>query len=341
MPSEDEFARCPDCGTQWGRAVLACPGCRRLVHAEAIAACVGAARDARREGRAADELESLREAVTLFPADARQAAKIRARMSTLSATLPAPEPPTPAPRSALPKWLAGLGAAGVLLWKSQAVLLFVVTKGKLLLAGFASWPTALSMLVSLGVYFAAWGLPFAAGLLASLYLHELGHVIALRRYGLPFSPPMFLPGIGAYVRLDKHPDTPAQDAMVGLAGPWAGLVAGLIALALHAITGHASLAAIAQVGAWINVFNLLPIGPLDGGRAFRALDRGQRGIAAAVLGLAALFTSDVLVSGLALVALLRVGGAAPPKGDWSACLQYAILIAALSALASIEVAPAP
>src|SRR3989454_12639768 len=79
------------------------------------------------------------------------------------------------------------------------------------------------MLLSAGVYWAAWGWKFALGVVLSIYVHEMGHVQALQRYGIKATAPMFIPGVGAVVRLKQYPASPREDARVGLAGPLGGL----------------------------------------------------------------------------------------------------------------------
>src|SRR6185369_768538 len=109
--------------------------------------------------------------------------------------------------------------------KFKWAVLLLLGKGKLLLVGLTQAKTLLSIAIALGVYTMAYGWKFALGLIASLYVHEMGHVAWLRRYGIPASAPMFVPGLGAFVRLKSHPPTPAQDARVGLAGPVWGAAA--------------------------------------------------------------------------------------------------------------------
>src|SRR3954466_4541201 len=113
---------------------------------------------------------------------------------------------------------------------------------------------------------------------------------------------MFLPGIGAFVRLKQHPATPAQDARVGLAGPLWGAAAAIAFLAVGTVEAWPSFIAIARAGAWINLFNLLPVWQLDGSRGFSALSRRQRAAVAAVLGSLALLSGDGLMIVLAVVA---------------------------------------
>ena len=136
-----------------------------------------------------------------------------------------------------------------MLMKFKWVLLFLLTKAKVLLIGLTQAKTFLSMAIALGVYATIYGWQFALGLVVSIYIHEMGHVVWLRRYGIPATAPMFIPGLGAFVRLKAHPATAGEDARVGLAGPVWGAVAAVLALALGVAFGRPILFAIARVGA--------------------------------------------------------------------------------------------
>jgi Zn-dependent protease len=128
-----------------------------------------------------------------------------------------------------------------------------------------------SALVSIAAYALIWGVPFAAGFVALLFLHELGHVIQLRREGIKASAPMFIPFLGAVITAKSMGRDAAAEARVGLAGPILGSLAALVPLALWLLTGNELWRALAYVGFLINLFNLLPVLPLDGGRAMAAL----------------------------------------------------------------------
>jgi Zn-dependent protease len=136
------------------------------------------------------------------------------------------------------------------------------------------------------------------------------------------------------VRLKQRPATPAQDARVGLAGPVWGAAAALAFLATGWAAGWPSWLATARLGAWVNVFNLIPIWQLDGARGFSALSRPQRSAAAAVSFLLALITGDGLLFLLAAVTAVRAAGAgAPGTGDRNVLLTYLALAAGLTAIA--------
>jgi Zn-dependent protease len=156
-----------------------------------------------------------------------------------------------------------IAALAVLLGKFKAVLL-LLPKLKIL-------STSGTMLVSVAAYALIWGWKFAAGFVALLFIHEMGHVIQLRREGIKASAPLFIPFMGAFVGMKQLPDNAAAEARVGLAGPVLGSIGCLIPLALYEANGNEFWQALAFTGFFLNLFNLLPVLPLDGGRAMAAL----------------------------------------------------------------------
>jgi Zn-dependent protease len=155
-----------------------------------------------------------------------------------------------------------------------AGLVALAAKGKallLLLPKIKFLATAGTALVSIAAYTIFFGWPFAVGLVALLFVHEMGHVIALRREGIPASAPMFIPFLGAVVVAKKLGDDAATEARVGLAGPILGTVGAGVCLAIHQATGSLFWQQLAYFGFFLNLFNLLPVTPLDGGRAMAAL----------------------------------------------------------------------
>jgi len=160
----------------------------------------------------------------------------------------------------LKKLVAPIVALGFLLVKFGGFLL----KFKVLTTG-------LSMLVSIGAYAWIWGLPFAIGFVLLILVHELGHVFELRRQGIPASAPLFIPFLGAMIGMKELPDDAWAEAKVALAGPILGSVGAAVCWLAAAATGSDLLMALAFVGFFLNLFNLIPIVPLDGGRAAGAL----------------------------------------------------------------------
>jgi len=238
----------------------------------------------------------------------------------------------------LGKGAAGLGALGALLFKLKFALTFVLTKAKLLLFGLTKGGTLFSMLLSAGVYWTIWGWKFAFGIVLSIYIHEMGHVQALQRYGIKATAPMFIPGIGAVIRLKQYPTDAREDARVGLAGPLWGLGAALAVYAVYRVTNVEVWGAIAHFGAWVNLFNLLPVWQLDGARGFRALTRRQRWIAVAVIAVMWFATAEGLLVLLGVAAAATLGfGRAADEPDHTALLQYAFLVGVLSLMTRIAV----
>jgi Zn-dependent protease len=333
---------CRRCGAEIGAGLLACPSCHALVHAERLEALAARAREAEAGDRLHEALETWRDALLLLPPGSNQHAQLSGRVRTLSDR--AADGPKPPKAKTAPGRLAALGAIGLLIWKFKSVLGFMATKGKLLLGGLTKASTFFSMLLSFGLYWTVFGWKFAGLLILSIYVHEMGHVASLRRHGIRAGAPAFIPGFGAVVRLKQHPATAREDASVGLAGPEWGLGAAVACALIGLATGSGVWFAAARIGAWINLFNLLPVWQLDGSRGFAALTRPMR--FAVVVGFAGgwYVVQDGLLLLLAIAALIRtLSTAAASEEDAHRPIlwRFLFLIAALSALCLIEVPGLP
>jgi len=175
-------------------------------------------------------------------------------------------------------------------------LLLLLPKLKLL-------TTAGSMAVSVGAYSLIWGWRFALGFVLLLLVHEMGHVIQLRREGVKASAPMFIPFLGAVIAARSFGGNALAEARVGLAGPILGsLGAGVVALVAFA-TDSDLLRALAFTGFLLNLFNLLPVVPLDGGRAMAALSPWMW-----LAGLGALVALTILWPNPILILICVIGG---------------------------------
>jgi len=180
-------------------------------------------------------------------------------------------PPTPAAdsfgkprRSWIREKLGAAGAAIVALFaKLKAVLLFL-PKIKIL-------ATAGSALVSVAAYSLLWGWEFAVGFVVLIFIHEMGHVVALRRHGIKASAPMFIPFMGALIWARSLGDDAYTEARVGLAGPIFGATAAAVVAIIGIATHTGLLEALGYIGFLLNLFNLVPVVPLDGGRAMAAM----------------------------------------------------------------------
>jgi len=179
----------------------------------------------------------------------------------------APTPPSAAPpqkkRGLLGKLAAPFVFLGTLLLKFKAAI-FLLFKLKL-------FATAISMLASIGVYTMIWGWPFALGFVLLLLVHECGHVLEARRQGLPVSAPVFIPFLGAGIMMREMPKDAWREARLALGGPLLGSLGAAACWALSGVFHSDLLLALAYFGFFLNLFNLLPIVPLDGGRAAAAI----------------------------------------------------------------------
>jgi Zn-dependent protease len=179
-----------------------------------------------------------------------------------------PSPPVDAFGKPKRSWLREkLSAAGALivgiLAKLKAILL-LLPKIKVL-------ATAATALVSVGAYSLIWGWQFAVGFVVLIFIHEMGHVIALRREGIKASAPMFVPFLGAVITARSLGNNALAEARVGLAGPILGSIGSAAVAVIGLVTHTGLLEALGYIGFFLNLFNLLPVVPLDGGRAMAAM----------------------------------------------------------------------
>jgi Zn-dependent protease len=123
-----------------------------------------------------------------------------------------------------------------------------------------------TMLISLMVYGFIFGWPYAAGFVVLLFVHEMGHYIAARQRGLAVGLPTFIPFLGAWINMKDLPHNAETEAYVGLGGPLLGTVGAIAAYFWARDTGTDWLLAVAYAGFFLNLFNLIPISPFDGGR---------------------------------------------------------------------------
>lgn len=209
--------------------------------------------------------------------------------------LAAPEPSSNTKKKGL---LGALSVIGLLLLKF----------GKIILASFkflklgALLQTGGSMLVTAWFYSVALGWPFAVGLVVTILIHELGHVIAAWAYRVPVSAPMFIPGMGALI-WRKHPaPTVAAEAVIAIAGPIAGALSGVFCWVVYAVTGSPLFLGLAHITFLINLFNMIPVFPMDGGRVLGAVSKWF--LIPGMVMLAALFFTGAVRNPFLLVLLI-------------------------------------
>jgi Zn-dependent protease len=304
---------------------LRCTACSRLTHAQEFEALSQHAKLAGQAGDWHGAKIAWEKALPLLPKDSPDYKTVKARIENIDLQL--------SNKNVWAKRAAKLGPIGVILWKFKTFALLALTKGKLLILGLTKISTLLSMIAFFAVYWGLYGWKFALGFVLSIYIHEMGHVFALRKYGIAASAPMFIPFFGAMVRMKQYPHNVGEDARVGLAGPIWGLGAAVFAWACALATGHPIWYAIAHTGAWINLFNLIPIWQLDGGRGFRALTRKQRGIALGTALIMWMLTSETMLLLISIGAGYRLFSKDyPEEPDNMALTQYIGLVVLLSLL---------
>ena len=131
--------------------------------------------------------------------------------------------------------------------------------------------SGLSMFLMIGVYWAIWGWRWAVGFVVLLFVHECGHLIAAKYFGLNVGAPVFIPFMGAFIALKEAPRNAWIEAWVGIGGPLLGSAGALVCHALGEQFDAPLLIALAYTGYFLNLFNLIPVGQLDGGRIATAL----------------------------------------------------------------------
>jgi Zn-dependent protease len=219
------------------------------------------------------------------------------------------------------KLLSGTAiATGVLVLKLKALVVFLAAQFRVFLVnpfeGFGvaqMLVTGGSMLVSFVAYALKWQWQLAIGIVVVLFVHELGHAVVIRARGLRAGAMVFIPFIGGAVTLRRYPRSVFVDAQIGLAGPIAGTIASFFCLWIYRILGpgggHELYLVIANVGFVLNLFNLTPVRPLDGGRIAAAITKWMWVFGALIVfGLMVLLRNPLLVV-LFLVAVAQIWGA--------------------------------
>lgn len=198
-------------------------------------------------------------------------------------------------RDLLRKLWAPIAALGFLFWKLKFVFLAIFKLKIFAVAG--------TMLVSIAAYALLWGWQFGVGFVLLLLVHELGHVAEAKRQGLPVSAPMFIPFLGALITLKRLPDNAWNEAKVAIAGPIVGGLGAAATWGLGEYLGSQMLVGLAFTGFFLNLFNLAPLTPLDGGRIVAAIHPGLW-----LVGLVILAGLTIVAPNPILILILVIGG---------------------------------
>ena len=255
---------CERCGMSLFPGSLVCPNCGALVYANALNDIASRAQREEASGNALSAAMIWREALNLLPPASQQYQSIAQRIGMLTS-----------------RFAAGITASATA--PPQATPAEAVTPPPL--PRNDPWPLALaktlgSMLVSIVVYTMlfsrdhgmAWGIQFATGFVILMLIHELGHSIATRYFRLSASPPIFIPFLGAVINLRQMPRNALEEAVVGIGGPVTGTIAAGVTYLIYLKTGSDLFLRLAQFGFLLNLFNMLPVPPLDGGRVTAAVN---------------------------------------------------------------------
>ena len=183
--------------------------------------------------------------------------------------------------------------------KLLALLLSGAKFGKLLSSGG-------TMLLSVLVYAFVYGWMYALGFVALLFVHEMGHYVAARQRGLAVGAPTFIPFVGAWIELKDMPHDAETEAYVGLGGPLLGSVGALVAYLMARSYDATWLLAVAYSGFFLNLFNLIPLSPFDGGRITAVLSPRLWLLGVPILGALFLWRPSPLLLIVALLAAPQV-----------------------------------
>jgi Zn-dependent protease len=310
--------------------MLACPQCQALAHASTLEDLAASARRHEQNQELAAARADWQAMLELLPADSSQAAWVRARLAEL------PRDNSKPPRSETPAWARRLGPLAPL-----AVLL---AKGKVFLS-LLKLPFLLSFAGFAALYWGLYGAKFGIGFAVLILVHELGHFIALKRRGLTADLPMFIPGVGAFVRWTAVGVTADTRAVISLAGPLAGALGASVCGLIWLQTQERLWVALASFSAFINLMNLIPVWRLDGAQAIAAVTRtGRVCIALAAVVLAA-YLSQPLVLLVAAGAAYRAFAKEPPTetspghGVTAYFIVLLVILTYLSTLAPLGAPP--
>ncbi|HVT72395.1 MAG TPA: site-2 protease family protein [Lacunisphaera sp.] len=214
------------------------------------------------------------------------------------------DPPKPTLASRFKTVLAPVGAGLLLVAKFFAKLKF------LLLPALKFLPMILktggTMLLSIWFYALTWGWWYAAGFIGLILVHECGHLVVARRFGLNAGVPVFIPFMGAFIALKDAPKDAWIEACVGIGGPLFGAAGALACEGIHRATGQELFRALAYSGFFLNLFNLAPVTPLDGGRIAAALSPWLWVVGLGVIGWMAFIHPNLILFAILLMALPRV-----------------------------------
>ena len=201
-------------------------------------------------------------------------------------------------------------SGGLLGWLGSAALAAwaVVKYGLVFLVKIPAFATLFSALISFGAYALVFGLWFAVALVVMIFVHEMGHVVEIRRQGMAATAPVFIPFLGAAIFQRQHPTTAVKQAQIGIAGPIAGTIGATAAFLLYGSTQNPVFLIAASLGFFLNLFNMLPVWQLDGAWVLAPVSPWFQVLGLGAIVVLVLFFHFVSVI-LLLIALLGISSA--------------------------------
>jgi Zn-dependent protease len=308
---------------------LACPDCESIVYSDHLRQLASLATQLERQQRWSEARAIWASMLAWIPERTKQAVSIKVRIEAIDDHDRAAE-------ESKAKWTRRLGPL--------APVVFFLAKAKSLLFVIFKFKFLLSFVAFFGLYWAVFGWKFGLGFTLSIMIHELGHYVAARRRGLKVDLPVFLPGLGAYVRWYSMGVDLDTLSAIALAGPFFGLLTAAVCAGIYFAGGgpigpqeaestNSLWAALAYTGAWLNLINLVPVLGLDGAQATHALSRTQRGlILVATLVFYAILHEGVFLFIAAGMAWRTFTGYAPEKPSTPTMVRFMLALFLLGAL---------
>lgn len=255
--------RCKNCSRELTPGALVCHHCHALVYSAELEQLAAEAKTRESQGKGQPAREAWLKALALLPPTSKQAEWIRQHLQELAATKGEGQAAYAGHQPRADVFATGEAAVSTRQTNPPRTARLQLTS----LLSFAAF---------VAIYSAASGMRFGIGFAVLILIHEMGHFVDIKRRGLPADMPVFLPGLGAYVRWQALGVPLETRAAVSLAGPLAGFLASVVCGAIWWQTGNPLWAGLARSGAILNLLNLIPIWVLDGGQAALALSRGGR-----------------------------------------------------------------
>jgi Zn-dependent protease len=309
-----ELKKCERCNSPLASGALVCDSCHALVYSGRLKQLSANAQALETSGDLSHAREHWVASLPLLPPESQQAEWIQKRIADLDRELATQ---AGAPKKDAHPWARKFGPL--------APILILLAKGKSLFALF-KLGSLLSFLVFLRVYAFLYGWAFGIGFAFLILIHEMGHFIDIRRRGLPADMPVFLPGLGAYVRWRALHVSTETISEVSLAGPLAGTLAAATCFAIWRQTGLPIWAALAHASAWLNLLNLIPVWMLDGGSAMNALSKIQRSVVLTVSVLLWYAAGEIMFLAVAAGCIYRLSTKDDPEQPSTKVTAYFLTI---------------